>query len=854
MKNLKKTVYTALCGLALVLLMAGCADILNGPARPEAKPGKATLTVGSGPARTITPDIKQFGKIVLSFTGLNGAADLAEVPVTNGSAEVEFPVGSWEVTAQAYLNDGDRYPAAASEAHVFSYNGTTEVTGDKRFILAATGAGPGTLEYSITVPAAVAEGSRIRIEIDGDPLTDLDRDGFTDGAHPISGSEAAIGVSLAAGRYVADILLVNEDGDTAMFRESVIILSGLVTELRYTPDKAAFLDPEERAAIPVVQFGTTGDNTGDIIIDELAPTDSPFSCTLDINAPAELNTVYFTLTKEAAHSVTISGTNADLVSSLANGAAAEGSTAGDTLGVFKADTSSVREEGGRLYFTLTVGEDGKTSLEITVTLTVETPETPMLWIDSAGEGESESLTAIAEQQSISTLMQALAWINSNAEDNTKYVIKLARDGQGDMTEAWTSPAGKTGVRITLRGVGVEREIGFSYTGVTTGAFNLNAGTTLALDENITVNGKDTQASRYVIQITGGVLEMYEGSRITRGRTPNSYHIVNITTDSAFRMYGGSIDHCVYSKSVVHLHNDTSVFDMYGGAITQNSLYSPNPSSATGTITSVRNLGAVHVYSNGAAFTMYGGEISENNFRGVFIENFGHNTSGEKIVFAMQGGRIINNGNTGVTYSGNTYYVNGTGVYIMGPSNNGSNGVFVMEGGEISGNGTAASAPYYLMGGGVFSRNKTVIKGGVISGNGNEHTPGAGIFAFGQLLFDGPANISDSVGFAAWNASEGTGGFRYVGDNFSTQSPISVDLCVYPNAEDFPTNWLGRQLILPNPDSSVVVNTALVEKFAIAGYFVTPTPTATTYTLQAITEVSDYDYAIDQNGTIIDAAQ
>ena len=147
MKSLKDIV----CGFALILLVAGCADILNGPGSPEARTGKVTLTIGSGPARTVAPGLGQFEKISLSFAGTGGTADLADVDVTGGSVEVELPVGSWDVTARAYSKAADESPAAVSEAHAFSWDGET-VSGDTRFVLVPTGTGPGTLIYTTAVP------------------------------------------------------------------------------------------------------------------------------------------------------------------------------------------------------------------------------------------------------------------------------------------------------------------------------------------------------------------------------------------------------------------------------------------------------------------------------------------------------------------------------------------------------------------------------------------------------------------------------------------------------------------------------------------------------------------------------
>jgi hypothetical protein len=801
MQNLKKTMYTALCGLALVLLAAGCANIVNGPDAPKAAPGKATLTVGSGPARTITPDIGQFGKIVLSFAGLNGAADLADVPVENGSAEVVFPVGSWEAAAKAYLNAEDRYPAAVSEARVFAYDGTAEVTGDKRFILATTGAGPGTLRYSITAPVAVAEGSRIRIELDGEPLADLDHDGFTGGTHPLSGSEAAIGVSLVAGRYVADILLVNAGGDTAVFRETVVILSGLVTELRYAPDEAAFLDPEARSSIIVVDdftFGTTEEDPNTIIIDDdLAPTSDPFSYTLNMNAPEKVSPVHFTLKKAATHSVTVTGPDAALVSRLADGTEAEGSTAGAELAIFKADTTSVLEEGGRLYFTLTVGEEGKTPLEIAVTLKVETPWVSLLWLDKSTNDEKEELEAIPDQEAITTLQEALDWLETNAESNTKYVVLVTRE-DNPMTNAFLSKVGVENVRITLRGIGGERTV---YTNTLEGTdvnnmglFTIRAGTTLTLDANITIDGRDTALTGnyaacivHIPSYSTGVLEMKAGSKITRGKSVYAnYAPVSITgSGGAFRMYGGTIDHCTGVQAVVFSQGS---FEMWEGAkITNNTV-----SAATG--------GVVYIMYN--TFTMHGGEISDNDHRAVYLYEVYGVSGNPSVSFTMKGGVIKNNGPK-----------KGAGIMGAGVSIN-VGAKFAMEGGEISGNGSGDLPGVYFNG-----------------------------MSDDTISLNGAVTITDTVCIDGYvDGSTPHYGSLLIGKNFSSAAAIPVSLMGY---FDFGNPWAPGAQIL-KAQENVSIDSALAAIFTPVKCY-----TMTYDNLGTLQHNASLHYGIDSSGVLID---
>ena len=330
-----------------------------------------------------------------------------------------------------------------SAPHGFSWDGAT-LTGDSLFVLEIAGAGDGALKYTITVPQSITLGgaSRIQVEVDGAVCEDLDDDGFTDGVHAISADETDVTVTLPGGRYTVDILLADDSGNTAVYRESVIILPGLATELAFAPDAADFLDPAVLAALTEVDFGPTAANTGGILVDALAG--SPVSPALAIEAPAGTETVYFTMAKTAAHSVAIGGAGAALVS---QEEFAEGSNAGDELAVFKADLSSLNIAEDSLVFDLTVTEQGKTGVTVTVTIAA----IPGLYIDTGGGG-AEDLTPVLDgnEDPIEGLQASLTWLAANAVSDTNYVVLINQDSP--MT-TFDSKTGVSGVRITLRGIG-----------------------------------------------------------------------------------------------------------------------------------------------------------------------------------------------------------------------------------------------------------------------------------------------------------------------------------------------------------------------------------------------------------------
>ncbi|MDR0586760.1 MAG: hypothetical protein LBG26_05930 [Treponema sp.] len=209
--------------------------------------------------------------------------------------------------------------------------------------------------------ALAGSGSQITVERNGAVLESLDEEGFTDGAHPISATETDQTVALEAGRYVVEIVLVNDNDDTAVYRESVILLSGLTTEIAFAPAAGGFLSASERAALTLVdelEFGVTAGNEGGIVVGELVTDGGGYA--IAVTAPNGTGTVSFTLKKPEGHIVTVGGGDGGKVIA----------SAGETLVVFAVDTSTVANTGGPIVFTLTVAEDGKISVDISVRVTV----------------------------------------------------------------------------------------------------------------------------------------------------------------------------------------------------------------------------------------------------------------------------------------------------------------------------------------------------------------------------------------------------------------------------------------------------------------------------------------------------
>jgi hypothetical protein len=804
MKNIGQAAF----GLALVLFMTGCAAILQNPGAE--KTGMVTFTI-SGGERTALPSIDQFEKITLSFAAKNGSPAVADQDATGGSVAVELPLGSWDVTAKAYIGETDTSPAATAQ-NTIGYDGT-DITGETRFILVAVGTGEGTLQYSVVVPGGVTlagSGSQIRIEQNGAALEDLDGDGFTDGAHGISGSETDISVSLDGGRYVASIALEDDSGNTAIFRESVAILPGLVTKIGFAPAAADFLSPAERAALPdmgSVTFAGTSFNSG-ITVGSLEVDGQDY--TLAIEAEDGTETLYFTLSKPAGYTVSL-GANAAgtaVFDTFENGPAAS-----DELVVIKVDTSSV-VEGGDVAFTLTVAETGKTGVDITVTATVAASGGPGLYVATEGNGK-EILTRV-EDSNIAGLETALIWLAANAADDTDYVVLIGEDSE--LHSSYVSKSGSSNVKVTLRGIDTEQKIYWDSNGTTSGrgVFNLDLGTTLALGENVTFYGNNSSNHPPVAGLYGGSFEMLPGSKITNVTTMKlitailGYLSGGGYQPSAVILRGGTITNNTVSMNIIS--GDAVVplrVEMHdGAAITGNTIRNPSltPIETTKLEYIFGKVAAVAL-NYGGTFIMHGGEISYNSVRGVYMTYLNDPETSWPItkladaVFDMRGGKIHHNGNDAIPLGATDYYALAAGVFI-----NDASGSFTMTGGEISDNGSSNSA---LPNSGIYLNCRTPTLAGISN----------------NIVLDGTVGIKNNkVSISGVSANPTP---LYLGNNFTTADPIEVVLVIASaTSSNLQSYWNGKQLLASLPQDGLTIDAASVGKFSLAGhYFMTTSGTA-----------------------------
>ncbi|MDR1248305.1 MAG: bacterial Ig-like domain-containing protein [Treponema sp.] len=339
------------------LLCAGCFNLLEPPVQPRSKAVTVTFTLDGegGMARSVLPRMSQFTRIELSAQAQGKSETLGPVAVENGRAELTLGGGAWDVSARAYTAANPAAPAAAATNTITNTGGM--IDGETRLNLLPVGTGAGILRYAVTLPEGIslaAEGSRIQVELQGEAAD----------SRTITKSAASGEFSLEPGIYAADIALTDGAGKTAAYREAVSILSGLATEIAFSPAAGEFLDPGARALLTApVLFKTTAGNSSQVA---LTNGGSDVRRTLDIAAPREKDTLYFAVAKNASQTLTVSGTDAGRVSK--PGTATDGTTPSTTLTVFAVDTADLADSGGVVSFAVTAGETGKTPIETAVTI------------------------------------------------------------------------------------------------------------------------------------------------------------------------------------------------------------------------------------------------------------------------------------------------------------------------------------------------------------------------------------------------------------------------------------------------------------------------------------------------------
>jgi hypothetical protein len=168
-----------------------------------------------------------------------------------------------------------------------------------------------------------------------------------------------------------------------------------------------------------------------------------------------------------------------------------------------------------------------------------------------GRGPSKAVLATqaaASIEEVQGLENKLIWLQANAENGSNYVIEINSDEK--ITGA-VKPyelllrKDNSNITITLRGVGTNRTISYDaglFSGCNGSMFFVGTGTTLVLDNNITLE-KGNCNDRIVTVYQGGTFVMNDGSAIING-TSGGVAVGN----GIFLMKGGTISGNISRRS------------------------------------------------------------------------------------------------------------------------------------------------------------------------------------------------------------------------------------------------------------------------------------------------------------------
>jgi hypothetical protein len=235
MKKLCRNITILILAAAIT---AACANILEPPAvnRDEGTGTVYIVIEGAGAGeRTLAPAPGNFSRYTASFSGPASQADL---DLSGGSGSVNLAPGSWTLTVTAYTGADPAYTAvgrgSATVSVVSGQTANADIT-----ITPIPGSGPGSLSYSVTLPAVDnASLSLTNMEtataVSGMPI---DLKAAAGGG---AGTVSAVLGNLNAGYYLLNIHL-EQAGKYAGRTEVVHIYQGLETSAEYGFSEADFM-------------------------------------------------------------------------------------------------------------------------------------------------------------------------------------------------------------------------------------------------------------------------------------------------------------------------------------------------------------------------------------------------------------------------------------------------------------------------------------------------------------------------------------------------------------------------------------------------------------------------------------
>jgi hypothetical protein len=297
---------------------------------------------------------------------------------------------------------------------------------------------------------------------------------------------------------------------------------------------------------------------------------------------------YFGVYKEAAQTITVSGTDAARVSQALSGIV-DGITATDTLPVFTVETGDLAFDGGTRTFTLNVNEPGGSPRTVNITLNVQPNETGAAVFKLVKkEGDVEFLERVdigTPPEGTTHFIHAFKWVESNAQANTEYTLRVEQD-ETNLPQFWVGLNQAEGAALRLKGTkggpwkleqefitnnkqstlaavnlsGITSSYGFFQIG-NSSVTNARALITFILGKNITIQSGDAYGTKGYTSVfgvgAGGTLVLEPGSAIQDHVTQSAQGLLRVVgktnnTDphhhGRIRILGGSITNCSLSSS------------------------------------------------------------------------------------------------------------------------------------------------------------------------------------------------------------------------------------------------------------------------------------------------------------------
>jgi hypothetical protein len=582
--------FGACAAIALAIgLFAGCSNPVTHPAS-----GVLVRLGGVSGARTLLPAWDEF-YYTLTFTkGAGADAVTVDTILTPGSGlaiTVALDEGMWNLFVKGYLTQADAesdlpgtHAISGGATNILVYPGQTTPVPVTLFPHQTTGE-TGTLNYTVSFPnspaVSAATLSYVKFGASDAPVTvDLLQNTAPNTITGTDGSDstASGAIILVVGYYRISISLNNgkivEEGDIAH------IYNGLPTPAVFTYSAASFAERPDPTDLQALIDTANAAKTG------VYPSADGAGISIDSYWVTQAQLDAFTA------AITTARTVADTPESQAALDAAETALQAAITAFNGQKTAGAYNSAGDTALGLYVGA---------------------------------SLTPVSGTE---TLALSLAWLKANAGGSTEYTILIGADESlppwtlgGTAAGNTTAADNKTGVKLTLKGKGMERTVLLSVYGT---LFTVKTGVTLVLDTNISLKGRNPNSNTNPTPLVSvaSALEMKDGAKISGNKgTADPGGAVYVDADGTFTMSGGEIsDNSTRYGGGVYVGGGT--FTMSGGKVSGNS--------------TTNGGGGVYTEASGT-FTMSGGEISGNTTAGELGGGGVYVADG---IFTKTGGGVI----------------------------------------------------------------------------------------------------------------------------------------------------------------------------------------------------------------------